>query len=45
MADVKNNIEAMWKPLPPIVFKDQSVAASDLVSLSLKTTEISFVNC
>jgi hypothetical protein len=45
MADIKNNIEAMWKPMAPVEFKDQTVTDSDLASLPLMTTSISFVNC
>jgi hypothetical protein len=45
MADIRNNIEAMWKPLASVEFKNQTVTASDLASLPLMITSISFVNC
>jgi methionyl-tRNA formyltransferase len=45
MADIKNNIEAMRKPLAPVEFKDQTLTVSDLASLPLMITSISFVNC
>jgi hypothetical protein len=30
MFDIKTSIEAMWKPLPTVEFKDRTVTTSDI---------------